>query len=654
MSYIDITDEKLRFRTKGEVLEVTPYGENIFRVQATANNEVEDLNWTLLPPEKTNVVWNKTEDGYKAQNGKLSFEMLLNSQFRVTKDGKEIFATQTFRNLHTNITRSYKHAGGNFYKARVVFKAYDNEHFYGLGADYCDVWDLKGASFDLCHRNTKCTIPFVYSSNGYGFFWNNPGVGRVEFSKNRTLWESEETKQLDFLIVGGDTPAEVMENYAKLTGFAPMMPDFGTGFWQCKLRYITQDEVLTVAREYKKRNIPISAIIIDYFHWTEQGEFEFDPAFWPNPAEMIKELKEMGIEPIVSVWPTVHENTKYFNEATEKNLVIRTEKGSFDVFNFHGPVTYYDATNPEARAFVWNLIKQSYFALGIKTFWLDVTEPDIYHREDFDNLRYSIGNGNQCSMIYPYFCQKMFADGLKSEGINDACLLTRSGWAGSQRQHALIWSGDIPSKFESLKISVQQGLNMAMSGIPWWNSDIGGFGSGDGETEYFRELIVRWFQFGVFCPVMRLHGVRKVHGEQDKSLLEPSGGPNEIWCWGEKVYEILKSLIELRERLRPYIKEQMKLASETGTPLMRPMFYDFADEACFALGDQYMFGPDILFAPIVNEGQTSREVYLPKGVEWVNTRTKEVIAGGKWITCNADISEFIAFVKKDKNVLEVF
>ena len=220
MGYIDILGEKLMFRTNGELLEVTPYGENVFRVRGTANGKIEDINWTLLPANQTDVMWNKTETGYVAHNGKLCFEMLLNGQFRCLKGEKEIFSSLTFRNIHTNITRSYKRVGGDFYKIRSVFKAYDDEHFYGLGHELTDVWDLKGASFDLCHRNTKCTIPFVYSSNGYGFLWNSPAIGRVEFSKNRTLWEAEEAKQMDFLIIGGDTPAEVMEGYARLTGFA--------------------------------------------------------------------------------------------------------------------------------------------------------------------------------------------------------------------------------------------------------------------------------------------------------------------------------------------------------------------------------------------------------------------------------------------------
>jgi alpha-D-xyloside xylohydrolase len=206
-------------------------------------------------------------------------------------------------------------------------------------------------------------------------------------------------------------------------------------------------------------------------------------------------------------------------------------------------------------------------------------------------------------------------------------------------------------------MSVKTGLNMAMCGIPWWNSDIGGFWGGDIESDYFRELIVRWFQFGVFCPVTRLHGARKrTPGqiERNPGVKERSGGDNEIWSFGEKVYPILKKLVELRERLRPYIHKHMDIASETGIPVMRPMFFDYPeDEVCYSLGDQYMFGDDILFAPIVQQGQTCREVYLPSGL-WIDVNSRKEYSGGCSVKMHAELDRFIAFVKKGSECLNVF
>lgn len=206
-------------------------------------------------------------------------------------------------------------------------------------------------------------------------------------------------------------------------------------------------------------------------------------------------------------------------------------------------------------------------------------------------------------------------------------------------------------------MSVKTGLSMAMSGIPWWNSDIGGFHSGDIETDYFKELIVRWMQFGLFCPVMRLHGSRlRTQGQAERhpGIIEPSGGDNEIWSFGDENYEILKELILLREKLRPYICRYMEIASKEGKPIMRPMFFDYyEDEVCYTLEDQYMFGEDILFAPVTEQGQRERRVYLPKG-RWQDVNTGSVSDGQCFIDCHVPLEKFAAFVKEGSPVAEVF
>ena len=449
-------------------------------------------------------------------------------------------------------------------------------------------------------------------------------------------------------MIAGDTPADVMHKYADLTGHAPRFPSWASGFLQSRLRYERQEDVLRVAREYVRRGIPLSAIVIDYFHWPEQGEWKFDSKYWPDPEKLSGELAEMGVKPIVSIWPTINPRSENYHYMDDRNMLVRTQRGLYGVFPFHGHQTYIDPTNPKTREFVWSRIRQNYYSRGFKDYWLDEAEPEI-RPVQFDNLRFYIGNGDEVGLLYPFYYAKLFHDGLRSEGQDEIILLIRAGWIGIQRFGALVWSGDIPSTFEALRMSVKTGLNMAMSGIPWWNSDIGGFWGGDTESEYFRELIVRWFQFGVFCPVMRLHGARRRterQGKPDPALKEPSGGENEIWSFGDQVYLILKDLIRLRERLRPYIHRYMNIASETGAPLMRPMFFEYPDdEVCYTLDDQYMFGEDILFAPIVMQGQTQREVYLPEG-EWVNVNDGKVYRGPASVSAFAEIDEFIAFVRE--------
>ena len=255
--------------------------------------------------------------------------------------------------------------------------------------------------------------------------------------------------------------------------------------------------------------------------------------------------------------------------------------------------------------------------------------------------------------MYPYYYAKLAWEGLRKNGVDVPVTLTRCAYPGSQKYGALVWSGDVPSTFECLGDQVKAGLQMSLCGIPWWNTDIGGFYGADIQSEEFRELIVRWFQFGVFSPVMRLHGSRCRHGEPQRDVKEPTGDPNEIWSFGERNFTILKDLILLRERLRPYIEQQMKIAAETGWPVMRPMFFDYPDdETCYPLGEQYLFGSDILFAPVVHRGQTEKCVYLPAG-NWVLTKTKEPYTGG-FHTIPVAIHEFVAFVKDGADVRKAF
>jgi alpha-D-xyloside xylohydrolase len=359
----------------------------------------------------------------------------------------------------------------------------------------------------------------------------------------------------------------------------------------------------------------------------------------------------MGTKLVVSVWPTINENSENYWYMRDNNMLIRTTKGSNKVFDFYGPQAEIDATNPETRKFVFSKLKENYLDNGVDGVWFDEAEPEI-HPEHFDNLIYHVGRGDEYGLIYPYYYSKMAYDGFTEMGETPV-ILTRAAYIGSQKFGSLVWSGDIYSDFESLSEQVKAGLNMSVCGIPWWNTDIGGFWGGDTQTDEFRELIVRWFQYGVFCPVMRVHGNRHRHGEKKRDVKEPSGDPNEIWSFGERNFEILKELVLLRERLRPYIEKHMKIASEKGYPVMRPMFFDFPeDEICYTLGEQYMFGDDILFAPIVNRGQTEKEVYLPEG-KWVLTKTKEVYGGG-WHKINAEINEFVAFVKEGADVINCF
>lgn len=655
MGKITVKDNRITYTMRDETVVIEAYGADCIRVRASRCAAVSDESWTLLPAEECRAEIAADDNRAEIKNGKITAEIFNvwgGYKLVFNRGGKEILRTRE----EGDPVRRYEHIEGDSYRIKALFEANDGEHIYGLGQEQQSFFDRKGCAYELLHYNTKSTLPVIYSSLGYGFLWNNPSPGRCEFTNNHTLWQADSAHQADYLVFVGDSPAEVMNKYCRLTGFSPEMPQWAAGFWQCKLRYESQEDLLEVAREYKHRGVPVDAIVIDYFHWTEQGNWEFDPELWPDPAAMCEELKELGIRPVVSIWPTINPNSRNYHHMNDENMLVRTENGQYGIFEFYGQQTFIDPTNPRTREYVWEQVKKTYYSYGIKTFWLDEAEPEV-HPQQFGNLRFYLGNGAQMAMLYPYYYAKTFYDGLRSEGETEVISLTRAAYPGSQKFGAIVWNGDIPSTFEALYQSIISGLSMSMCGIPWWNSDIGGFHQGDVESDYFRELIVRWFQFGLFCPVMRLHGARKrMKNQIDRhpGVKERSGGDNEIWSFGERNYPILKELILLRERLKPYILEHMKKAAETGAPLMRPMFFDFyEDEVCYELSDQYMFGPDILFAPIYHQNETERQVYLPEG-KWIRTTDKKVCEGGRYLTCHAEIDEFIAFVRDGAEVVKAF
>jgi alpha-D-xyloside xylohydrolase len=368
---------------------------------------------------------------------------------------------------------------------------------------------------------------------------------------------------------------------------------------------------------------------------------------------MVDELRELGVELMVSIWPTVNPNSENYAEMDSRGLLVRNvaglplhlalwDKGT----EGHAFMRYYDATNPEARRYIWEKVTDGYGRYGIRAFWLDACEPEGLG-ENSGDARYLAGQGAESQGIYPREHARGFYEGLRAGGEDDVLLLCRSAWAGSQRYGAAVWSGDIESTFEALAAQIPAGLNIGIAGIPWWTTDIGGFRHGDPTTEYFRELVVRWFQFGVFCPLFRIHGVREP-GPLIGS--EQTGAANEVWSFGEDAYAVICEQLELRERIRPYVMEQMAHASATGIPVMRALFLEFPDdEPAWAIGDQYMFGPDVLVAPVTALGVRERDVYLPTGASWIDAWTGEPVKTNGWVSANAPLARIPVYLRAGGN-----
>ena len=656
-------EQSLIWEMYGEMLCLEPWGKDSLRVRSIKETVFTGENWALdtIPDSNSEGTVFIDEKTATITNGNITAVVRFDGLITFYNQRKELLLQDYIRNRNDFdrycspiglAAREWKPYLGGDYQLTVRFESDPEEKLYGMGQYQHGFLNQKFNRLLLEQRNSQVSIPFVLSNKGYGFFWNNPAIGWASFGKNVTEWYAASTKQMDYWITAKDTPAEIEEQYADVVGKVPMMPDYAMGFWQCKLRYQTQEELLNVAREYKRRGLPISVIVIDFFHWTDHGDWKFDPQYWPDPDGMIKELKSMGIELMVSVWPTVAKTSENFKEMNEKDLLVKNDIGITTHMEFMGNTVFFDATNPKAREFIWEKVKKNYYEKGVKLFWLDEAEPE-YSGYDFPLYRYHIGPAIQNSNIYPRFFAKAFYDGMTAAGEKQVINLTRCAWAGSQKYGALVWSGDVDSSFRGLREQFTAGLNMGIAGIPWWTTDIGGFLRGNPEDPHFRECLVRWFEYGVFSPVFRLHGERIPHrkpiGTKGGGAFF-SGADNEVWSFGEENYEILKKYMFLREELKPYIKELMKEAHEKGTPVIRTLFYEFPQNSkAWEIEDEYLFGGDVLVAPVMYEGMREREVYLPEGVRWRNAHTKEVYDGGRTIPVDAPLEIIPVFLREGGN-----
>ena len=573
-----------------------------------------------------------------------------------------------------------------FFSLALSFEAVEGERIYGLGQHAAFPWDnnfpqngqlnQKGLPTMLLEpHDGDVTIPVVHSSLGYAFLSNLPSTGSVEYNSTGSYWSHSAVLQMDIWVATtSDSPPhavspwqQLQRAYADATGHAPVWPEWTTGFWQCKLRYANQSQIMDVANEYVRRNIPLSLMIIDFFSWMDPktgantiGDETLPASCWPDPKGMVDQLKEMGIELMISPYShSVGNSSHNYAEAATKHYLATDRTGQ--PAQTVGPGYTYDLFNPAARAYAWNAMQKGFVdQYGLHYWWLDCDEPCGGTNNGSYATDWLYNNGKWPAAFvgaaYPQMLDLTIWEGMGAPGNpyeHENVMLGRAAWAGSQKYGGAVWSGDTKSTWNDFNQQFRAGLNLVMSGIPYWTTDIGGFGGGNTSDPDFRELIVRWFQWGAFCPLFRLHGDRSgptwpPTGDscpskacRDGNLFGPCGGTasNEVWIFGNESEAAIVKVMRIREQLRPYVMEQYKAASINGTPIMRPLFFDFhTDVGSQGIDDQQMFGPDYLVAPVMVKGATSRSVYLPplpKGTVWLNYFTgvtTDTSNGGKNIT----------------------
>jgi alpha-D-xyloside xylohydrolase len=543
-----------------------------------------------------------------------------------------------------------------FYRVGAVFSAQPGEHYYGLGENQQGRLDHRDQSV-RCWSNYGAAggesfcVPFLVTNEGYAVLWDNPSKTTVQPHFNdRTQWASQVGQRVSFFVIAGGTTDRLYEGYRLLTGPAPLLPKGAYGFIQSQERYGTQAQVMAVAKGYRERHLPCDYLVVDFFYYTRMGQFDFVRRDWPDPREMNARLHAMGFHTLISVWPRVVPGSRYYDMLRRRGWFYHLAGGEPTTTNgLPGNRTgaNLDMTDPAAARWFWQTIDRHLIRKGFDAIWTDETEPDIPPNGSY----YHIGPGTEYFNVYPLFETSAVYRGMRRDTRQRPMILARAAFTGAQRNGTIFWSSDISPTWDTLQRQVPAGLDVTASGIPYWTDDVGGFWSlpavhhparaplidpatarsNVGGDDDYPELYVRWFEYGVFMPILRTHGMRR---------------SNTVWSYGDQATPILEKYLRMRYALIPYIYSLAYHTYRTGAPYMRALFMDFPnDPEVDTLTDEFMFGPDFLVAPVTHQGQTRRRVYLPAGSDWYDYWTNAEYRGGQTIVANAPISIIPLFVR---------
>ncbi|TRM79504.1 alpha-xylosidase [Sulfolobus sp. B5] len=498
-----------------------------------------------------------------------------------------------------------QHAGGN-----------------GLGQSF-GLFNYRGSTIILSQRNTDIGIPFMVSSKGYGILWDNYSMMLINNRDDKLRIWFEAGDALDYYFIYGPELDRVIASYRRLTGDAPLLPKWAYGYWQSKERYASQNELLNTLDEFKKRNIPIDVIVLDWRYWGRYGwnAFKFDENDFPDPEGMINQVHEKKCRLVISIWPTFGKETEIYKEFESKGCIIQN-------------TTAFNPFKDECRKLFWEHIKKSFFDIGVDGYWLDASEPEtgygLLFYSPLHDAKVNENYGFKYLNAFPLMETRAVYEGQRAVSNKRVVILTRSSFAGQQASSAISWSGDILSDWATLRGQIPAGLNFCLSGIPYWTTDIGGFFSGNPESQAYKEIFVRWFQWGVFCPIFRVHGTIF---------------PKEPWRFGD-FEKIIVKYINLRYRLLPYIYSLAWKVTSEGYTMMRALVMDFRDDSnVYNIDDQFMFGPYMLISPVTLPEVTEREIYLPKG-RWYDFWTGRKVEGGRWLKVDSPIDIIPIHVKE--------
>ncbi|KAJ3731546.1 glycoside hydrolase family 31 protein [Lentinula guzmanii] len=699
--YFQPNSTGIKLQNGYERVYIQPFGNHGMRVRTSIMRDPTGYEWSaLLDPPLEGPGGNNGlnydigipfQGSATIRNGNIvaSVNLGVLSFFRVESNGSTTLLTKEYTDTKAIAPRFYtQDFRSSSFQSQFDFASEPDEQFYGAGQQACCLdhsVNKKGQVVDLINFNSHVTLPVYMSNKGYLQYFNMPSQGRIEFGTFRTRHVASEATVVDYYITTaspGDYDA-LQEQFTAVTGRQPIPPDFILGYQQSKLRYFNQTQIIDLAQRFHDEQVNVSLIVVDFFAWKFQGDWSFNPEFWPDPEGMAATVRRLtGAEMMVSLWPSMEDLSVNYLPTQAQGLLATTRDGTGISDSFAGVYTrLIDSTNPAAREFLWKRLNDSYYSAGIHNFWIDQADGGTLG-EAFENngqaisqipyarafSQYFIGTQEAAGKMYPWFHQQAINEGfanLTGKDISIQCdhmSLTRSTFVGGQRFCSYLWSGDTDSRFDVLLQQITVGVSVAASGISSWTLDIGGFEGLNVDTDEGRELFVRWLSMGVFLPYMRAHGDRSCSLPPDPRQSFANRCPNEPWSYGEANFVIIKKYIALRYQLKPYVKRLFEMLQQTGKTIMRPLYYDFALSDPFVVTGtqtnnpkivhQFMMGPRILVAPVGELGATSKEVYLPilsdtaknQGFTWTHWWTdKDFGTGGKLVAIDAPLDEIPVF-----------
>lgn len=593
--------------------------------------------------ETVSLKSNAVRVDFNVRTGRISF---------FDKQGKALFTEKDYGAQFT----PFNDAGNPTFSVRQAFLLDKDEAIYGLGQQQVDDLNQRNHKHFMRQRALYASVPIIQSTKGYGMFWDNYSPTTYTDNPQEMSFDSEVGECMDYYFMYGGNADGVIAQIRDLTGQAPMYPLWTFGFWQSRERYKSQQETMEVVDKYRELGIPLDGIIQDWQYWgpnSNWNSMNFDNPEFPDPQKMIDHVKKKNAKIMISIWASFGPDTNPYKDLEKINALF-----NFKTWPADGGVKVYDAYNEKARDIYWKHLNKGLFSKGIDAWWTDSTEPDHLdvQERDFD-IPTAMGTYRSVVNAFPLMSNKGVYEHQRAVTSDKRVyLLTRCAFAGQQRYAANTWSGDVMCNWETFRKQIPTGLNFSLSGIPYWNTDIGGFFNwpyhGGAENKAYHELYTRWFQYGTFLPMQRSHG---------------SGVKKEIYNLGKKgdwVYDSEEKYINLRYALLPYLYSTGWQVTDNAGSFLRALFMDFnEDKKVHTISNQYMFGKAFLVTPVTRNMYVfsdkeqwkdpyedfsktgTQDVYLPKGTKWFDFWTGEVLNGGQMVTKEVPIDIIPLYVR---------